>query len=140
MRCEEIMKRNVQFVSKSSTAREAACIMRDENIGFLPVCDEQKRVLGTLTDRDLAIRLVAENRPATEPVGNVMTNETICCRTTDDIGQAEQRMATEHKSRIMCVDENGRLEGVISLSDIAQVSTDERAAKTMRGVTEREAA
>ncbi|MBK9259841.1 MAG: CBS domain-containing protein [Polyangiaceae bacterium] len=140
MRCEEIMKRDVRFVSTSSTAQEAARIMRDENIGFLPVCDDQKRVLGTLTDRDLAIRLVAENRSSNESVGNVMTKEAICCRTGDDVQMAEQRMASEHKSRIMCVDDSGRLEGVISLSDIAQVTPDERAAKTMRGVTEREAA
>jgi CBS domain-containing protein len=140
MRCEEIMKRDVRCVGKATPAYEAARTMRDENIGFLPVCDDQKRALGTLTDRDLAIRLVAEQRPSTELVGNVMTNETVCCRATDDVRVAEERMAQEQKSRIMVVDENGRLEGVISLSDIVQATTNERAAETMRGVTGREAA
>jgi CBS-domain-containing membrane protein len=140
MRCEEIMKRDVRCVSKDTAAHEAARMMRDDNIGFLPVCDNQKRVLGTLTDRDLAIRLVAERRPFSEPVGNIMTNEAICCRSSDDIHVAEQQMANEQKSRIMCVDENGRIEGVISLSDIVHVTSNERATETMRGVTKREAA
>lgn len=140
MRCEEIMKRNTHYVTQDSTAQQAARIMRDENIGFLPVCDDQRRVLGTLTDRDLAIRLVADNRPSNEQVRKIMTNEVVSCRSSDDIREAEQKMMNEQKSRIVCVDDNGCLEGVISLSDIVQASSTERAAETMRGVTKREAA
>jgi CBS-domain-containing membrane protein len=140
MRCEEIMKQDVRCVSKNTPAHEAARMMREQNIGFLPICDDQKRVLGTLTDRDLAVRLVAEKRATNEAVGNFMTNEAVCCRSSDDIQLAEQRMASEQKSRIMCVDEEGHIEGVSSLSDIVQVTTNERATETMRGVTRREAA
>jgi CBS domain-containing protein len=140
MRCDEIMKRDVRFVSKNATVQAAARIMRDENVGFLPVCDDDKRVLGALTDRDITIRLVAENLSATEPVDKVMTSDAITCRSLDDIREAENRMMSEHKSRIMCVDEDGHLEGVISLSDIVKATPDERAAETMRGVIERDAA
>jgi CBS-domain-containing membrane protein len=140
MRCDELMKRDVKCVAKNTTAQEAARMMRDQNIGFLPVCDDQKHVLGTLTDRDLAIRLVAENCPATESVGNIMTKEAVTVRSTDDIRVAEQKMMSEQKSRIMCIDNNGCLEGVMSLSDIVQATPNERAAETMRGVTKREAA
>jgi len=134
MRCEELMKRDVRFVHKNSTAQEAARIMRDENIGFLPVCDQQKRVLGTVTDRDLAIRLLAENRPASELVGGVMTNEAVCVRSSEDTRVAEQKMMSEQKSRIMCVDDGGHLEGVISLADIVHSTSSERAAETVREV------
>ncbi len=59
MRCEEIMKRDTECVSPTDTIERAAAMMRDANVGFLPVCDAEKRVVGTITDRDIAIRLVA---------------------------------------------------------------------------------
>ncbi|HZA49460.1 MAG TPA: CBS domain-containing protein, partial [Myxococcaceae bacterium] len=62
MRCEEIMKKDVECVSPQDTVQAAAKRMRDENIGFLPVCDQSKKVQGTVTDRDLAIRVLADGR------------------------------------------------------------------------------
>ena len=60
MRCEEIMKRDVRTISPDEPVQAAASIMRDTNIGFLPVCDATSgRVVGTLTDRDIAVRVVA---------------------------------------------------------------------------------
>jgi CBS domain-containing protein len=97
------------------------------------------QVLGTITDRDIAIRLVAESRPATTPVNDLMTREIVACKPTDDIRKAEQLMGTQQKSRIMCLDDAGRLVGVISLSDIAQREKGDWAARTMKQVTEREA-
>ena len=139
MRCEHIMKRNVECVSPGDSVQTAAMRMRDQNIGFLPVCEKDMKVLGTITDRDLAIRILAEGRPAATSVHDVMTDEVIACRPEDELRRAEELMGRHHKSRIMCVDGNGVLAGVISLSDIAQQDKASRAAQTMRGVTEREA-
>ncbi|HZA13106.1 MAG TPA: CBS domain-containing protein, partial [Myxococcaceae bacterium] len=139
MRCEEIMKTDVECVSPQDTAQAAAKRMRDENIGFLPVCDQSKKVQGTITDRDLTIRLLADGRPATTQVKDVMTREVVAIRPQDDLRKAEELMSKNHKSRIMCVDEGGRLVGVISLSDIAQREEAGRAAQTLRNVSEREA-
>lgn len=139
MRCEHIMKRNVECVSPSDTAQAAAMRMRDENIGFLPVCEKDMKVLGTITDRDLAIRILAEGRPAATSVRDVMSDEVIACRPEDDLRRAEELMGRHQKSRIMCVNENGVLAGVISLSDIAQQEKASRAAATMRSVSQREA-
>jgi CBS domain-containing protein len=139
MRCEHIMKRNVECVSPSDTAQAAAMRMRDENIGFLPVCEKDMKVLGTVTDRDLAIRILAEGRPAATSVRDVMSDEVIACRPEDDLRRAEELMGRHQKSRIMCVNENGVLAGVISLSDIAQQEKASRAAATMRSVSQREA-
>jgi CBS domain-containing protein len=138
MRCEEVMKKDVECVSPQDTVQAAAKRMRDENIGFLPVCDPSKKVQGTITDRDLSIRILAEARPATTQVKDVMTREVVAIRPQDDLRKAEELMSKNHKSRIMCVDENGRLVGVISLSDIAQREEAGRAAQTMRGISERE--
>lgn len=139
MRCEHIMKRNVECVSPQDTVQHAATRMRDEHVGFLPVCDRKKKVLGAVTDRDLAIRVLAPGRLASTPIQEVMTNEVIACRPEDDLRRAEELMARNRKSRIMCVTENGTLAGVISLSDIAQQEKPTRAAQTLRSVAAREA-
>jgi CBS domain-containing protein len=139
MRCEEIMKRDVECVTPQSTVQMAAKRMRDQEIGFLPVCDSSKHVLGTVTDRDLAIRVLADGRAATTPVGDVLTQEVIACGPQDDLKKAEDLMGRKQKSRIMCVDSDGRLVGVISLSDIAQKEKAGKASQTLRQITQREA-
>jgi CBS domain-containing protein len=138
MRCEDIMKRDVECVGTQDTVQDAARRMREANVGFLPVCDSGNKVLGTVTDRDLAIRVLAEGKASTAPVGEVMSREVIACRPGDDLSRAEDLLAAHKKSRIICTDESGRLAGVISLSDVAQYDQ-ERIGVTMREVTEREA-
>jgi CBS domain-containing protein len=139
MRCEEIMKRDVQCVQPTDPVEVAARRMRDANIGFLPVCDSSRKVLGAITDRDIALRIVAEGRLPTTPIGDVMTREVVACAPGDDVRRAEELMGKQHKSRMIVADEEWRLLGVISLSDIAQVEDASRASQTMKQVTEREA-
>jgi CBS domain-containing protein len=138
MRCEDIMKEDVECVDPKESVQEAARRMRDANVGFLPVCDSSKKVLGAITDRDIAIRIVAEGRAPTTAAGDVMTREVVSCRPDADVRDAEQLMGTRQKSRMIVADEDGRLVGVISLSDIAQVEEGSRASETMKQVTDRE--
>ena len=138
MLCEEIMKRDIQCVSPVDSIEDAARLMRDENVGFLPVCDESRQVLGTITDRDIAVRGVAESLPATTAVEDVMTGELVSCSDKDDLEVAEQLMAENHKSRIVCLDSDGQLVGVISLSDIAQLAEGGSASETLRQISDRE--
>lgn len=138
MKCLDIMKTDIECVSADTSIQAAARKMRDQNVGFLPVCDEGMRVSGTVTDRDLAIRALAEGRPPATPVASLMSIDVIACRPDDPLSYARELMAQHHKSRIMCLSANGRLEGVISLSDIAQL--DEVAGlDTLRQVSSREA-
>lgn len=138
MRCDEIMKSRPECLEPGATIRDAATKMRDHNVGFLPVCD-QDRVLGVITDRDLVVRCLADDHGADEPVHQVMTTQIVACRPDDDVRRAEQLMGQAQKSRILVTDAQGRLVGVISLSDIAQVDDDaESVARTMREVTDRE--
>jgi CBS domain-containing protein len=139
MRCEEIMKQDIACVRSNDPVTLAATKMRDENIGFLPVCDDGMKVLGTITDRDLAIRVLADGKSASTPIGDVMTREVVACKPGDDIRRAEELLAKHRKSRIMCLDERGRLVGVISLSDLAQADQGDAVARTLRQVTLREA-
>jgi CBS domain-containing protein len=138
VRCEELMKRNVVFLAPKTSTREAAQRMRDENIGFIPICDTNQKAVGTLTDRDITIRLVADDKPTSTPVEDIMTREVVASRPEDDVREALRLMRENHKSRILCTDAQGRLLGVISLSDIAQ-QMEQEAARALREVSEREA-
>jgi CBS domain-containing protein len=137
--CLDVMKRDVAWVSDDESITVAAQKMKAAQVGFLPVCDHDRKVKGTLTDRDLAIRAVAENRiPDATPVAAVMTHDVIACSPTDPIERAEALMAEHRVSRIVIVGPANTLHGVISLSDIAELDTEGRAASTMREVTARE--
>lgn len=136
MQCSQMMKAHPQCLGPAASVRDAARCMLEKNIGFLPVCDSSGVVMGTVTDRDLAVRIVANQLPATTPVGAIMTNEIVACRATDDVDQAKRLMAQHRKSRVMCLDAEGRLEGVISLSDFARRGD---ALATMKAIAAREA-
>jgi CBS domain-containing protein len=137
--CQDLMKCEVESFRATDSVREIARRMRDVNVGFVPICDADGRPLGALTDRDIAIRVCAEDRPpAGVRAGDVMTRETVTCRDTDDVETAERLMAEHHKSRVMIVNDQGRLVGVISLSDVAE-QDERRAVETLRRVSEREA-
>ena len=140
MNCRDLMKTDAHCVSPADTVEQAAVRMREQNVGFLPVCDQSRKVLGTVTDRDIAVRVVAAGRSSDTPVEDAMTRELVACSPEDDVQRALQLMAENQKSRIVCVDEQGCLEGVISLSDIAQsAEVGGRGAETLRRITEREA-
>src|SRR5262249_59943665 len=129
---------DVHCLLPDDTATTAAAKMRSANVGFLPVCDDSRHVLGVLTDRDLVVRLVAMGKGGQTHVRDVMTAEVVACRPGDDLAVAEQLMSGYHKSRIVCTDDEGFICGVISLSDIAQVDDERRAGKTIRKITKRE--
>ncbi len=138
--CGEVMSRDVECVVESDSALDAASRMRVKEIGLLPVCDGRRRVVGTLTDRDVALRVAAEDRRASEVrVGDVMSREPICCRPDDDLRVAERLMAEKQKSRILVTDHEGILLGVISLADLAQLVEPEAAIRTLHEVTLRAA-
>jgi CBS domain-containing protein len=101
--------------------------------------DELRNVIGTLTDRDITVRVVADNHSANQSVERFMSPGVVTCRSDEDLSAAQDLMGEMQVSRIICVSEKGRLEGVISLSDIAQLGDGADAAATLRSVTVREA-
>jgi len=138
LRCEEIMTTEVEVARIGDSVAESARKMRDLNIGFLPVCDQADVVQGVVTDRDLAIRVLADERGPATAVEEVMTEEVVTCRPEDDVSQVERLMRTNQMSRILCLDESGRVAGVISLADLAQYEEAGRAGEVIGDVTERE--
>src|SRR4051794_18110483 len=108
MRCSELMKSPVVCSSLDEGACDTAARMRTRKIGFVPVCDDRGRVVGTVTDRDLAVRVLAEHFSFRTPLRHVMTVGPVTCRPDDDLEVAENLMRRNHKSRIICVDDEFR--------------------------------
>jgi CBS domain-containing protein len=137
MRCSELMKTDVECVSPETTVRAAARRMLDQEVGFLPVCDEGMRPVGTLTDRDLAIRALAADLGGDAMVEACMTREVVDCHPWDDIEQARQLMEQHRVSRIICTNRDQRIEGIISLSDIVDLDR-QGGADTLHEISRRE--
>jgi CBS domain-containing protein len=131
MRCEEVMTREVECLKSTETVTDAARRMSELDVGFLPVCRPDGAPVGTLTDRDIVLRVVALRRPYTTHVDEVMTPDVVACRPDDDVTRAEQLMRTNQVSRILCVDDDGRIAGVISLADISQYEIEGEAGKLL---------
>ncbi|HET7755102.1 MAG TPA: CBS domain-containing protein [Anaeromyxobacteraceae bacterium] len=133
MNVEELMN-TVKSCRQGDTVRQCATLMRDEEIGFVPICNDSGEPVGAITDRDLAIRVLAEGRTADEAVDRFMTREVVSCRVGDDVDEAERLMREHQKSRIMVCDDGGRVAGIISLADIADVESEESIGETLQQV------
>ncbi len=134
MRARDIMTRDPQCCRREDTARRAAEIMRDQDCGVIPVVDESRRVIGIVTDRDLALRIIATGRSVDTTLNEVMTPGAKCCSADDDLRDVEHKMAELQVGRIPICDAGGRVLGIISQADIA------RAAGTDGEVSEQEIA
>lgn len=134
MRCEELMSRDIACVAGDDDIFTAAKLMKDKDIGFLPVCEQGGKAIGTLTDRDITIRCVAEGKPASTKVSECMTTNVVCCAADDDVDEAARLMAQHEVSRILIMDA-GKPVGVISLGDLASEDEDD-AGDTLAAVKE----
>lgn len=138
MFCHEIMKPAITC-GETEPVEKAAVLMRDREIGFVPIVDAHNHAVGVVTDRDLTLRVLAEGRPASTPCAAVMTREPIVCRPDDWLHDAEKVLMNARKCRIVVVDSAGLIVGVISLSDIAQAEGRLRVGKVFKEVVQREA-
>lgn len=139
-KCVDVMKREVAHVGPDDQVLRAAQLMRDRDVGFLPVCQADGKIVGVITDRDLAVRVVADRLDPTTAVRQVMNREVVACAADDDLTRAEDLMAKHRKSRLAVCDADDRVIGVISLSDVAKrEDRPEAAGTTLRHVSAREA-
>lgn len=140
MKCRELMRSDVHVCFAEESVERAARIMRNQEIGFLPIVDSLKRLVGVVTDRDLVTRVLADGLAGTTPVGDVMSDTLlVTVGPEDDMTIAESRMAREKKSRIVVVDEISRfVMGVISLSDVSQSEDAVQGGRVLQQITRRE--
>jgi CBS domain-containing protein len=135
MKVSDVMTTDVRTVRPDETAQEAASFMLSADAGSIPVTDGD-RLIGMITDRDIAVRGVAKGYGPDTPVRELMTDDLIVVRTDDDVEEAASRMSQAQVRRLPVVDENERLCGIVSLGDLARESSDESAHEALEGVSE----
>src|SRR6187200_2165313 len=108
MKISEVMTTDVETVTSDQTAREAAAFMLRADTGSIPVCDGE-RVVGMITDRDIAVRGVAEGKGPDCPVRELMSSGVVCARDSDDAKSVASMMAEAQVRRLPVLDANDRL-------------------------------
>jgi CBS domain-containing protein len=140
MKAQDIMSKDPMCVTPDTPLVEAAQIMKTENIGVVPVVEStgSKRLVGVLTDRDIAIRAVAEGRDgATTSVGHVMTSDVRTSAASDSVEDVMELMGREQVRRIPIVDESGALVGIIAQADIViEARDDKKAERTVEKISQ----
>lgn len=122
-RVSDHMQRIVEHVDPRMSARAAASLMRDRNIGCFPVCDEG-RLVGMLTDRDIAMRILAEGRdPESVRVDDVMTRNLLCCGEDELLSEVTDRMGQAQIRRMPVISRDGSLVGLITLGRLASADS-----------------
>lgn len=124
-RCSEIMTKNVVTASSAATLREVSAMMRDGDMGTVPVVDAG-RLVGLVTDRDIVVRAVAEGRSPDSPIDGVMTSEIYTVAPDDFVIQAVRLMGDKQVRRVPVTNADGTLAGIIALADVALGTEDER--------------
>lgn len=124
-RCHEIMASNVTTATREMTLQQVAVLMREGDMGAIPVV-ENRKLVGIVTDRDIVVRSIAEGRDSAAAIGDAMTTEIFSVRPDDFVFEAIRLMGDKQIRRVPVVDENGELAGIIAMADIALEMEDER--------------
>ena len=140
MKASEIMTANPRTVSPGTTLQEAARLMQSENVGIVPVVDgdSTRNLVGVVTDRDIAIRVVAEGRdPNSVRVSDVMSTNVRTARAEDSVDDIMELMGSEQVRRVPIVDDRGTLVGIVAQADIVlQAGNDKKAERTVEQISQ----
>jgi len=135
MNIREVMTPNPRTVSPNDSIQNAACIMRDEDAGAVPVVDNG-RAIGIVTDRDIVVRVVAEGGQLNGPVRDIVTSALVSATPEMSTREAAELMS-EHQIRRLPVVENDRLVGIVSIGDLAvKEGKDGRIGDTLQHISE----
>ena len=143
MNISELMSKNPRTVSPDTPVSEAAQLMKEEDIGMVPVIERvggaetRGRLVGVITDRDIAIRTVAEGRASDSPVRDVMSSGVRTATPDDSVESVMELMGREQVRRVPIVDERGSLVGVVSQADLARKAKNEgRVERTVEQISQ----
>jgi CBS domain-containing protein len=139
-KCEEVMTKNPVCCLPSENVANVAAMMKRENIGPIPVIENEqtRKLVGIVTDRDLAMKIVAEGRDArSTKVESVMTHKVVTCRAEDDLQKALDTMSEHQLRRIPIVDNNNKILGIISQADVAtRVNQPDKTAEMVKEISQ----
>lgn len=139
MKCSDVMTMNPVCCVVNDTANEVALLMQQEDVGSIPVVESQnnKKLIGIVTDRDLALRVVGENRqPQNTRVDEIMSQDLVTCRPEDDLDKTLDTMSRYQVRRIPVVDGQGQVVGIIAQADVAlRTSNDNKTAEIVEEIS-----
>lgn len=137
MKLQEIMTPNPDVIDPNASIREAAKRLRDDNVGALPV-GENDRLIGMVTDRDIVVRGVADDErlPNQTAVRDVMSERVFYCFEDDDTEAAAKCMAEHQVRRVPILNRDKRLVGIVALADLARSGDEESETRALEGVSE----
>ena len=134
MKIRDLMTTEIETVTADQTAKEAAGFMLSADTGSIPVCDEGK-VIGMITDRDIAVRGIAKGHGPETSVRDLMSDKIICVNEDDDVAAIAQKMSDSQVRRLPVVDANDKLVGMVSLGDLSREADNGAASKALEGVS-----
>ena len=135
MKVHEAMTRGVRIASPQQTIREAACMMADIDAGALPV-GENDRLVGMITDRDIALRAVGEGRSPDTAIRDIMSKEVLYCYEDEDLDDVAEKMGDSKVRRLPVLDRGKRLVGIVSLGDLALHDDSRTTGRTVKNISE----
>jgi CBS domain-containing protein len=135
MKVREVMTREVQTIQPGDTAQQAASFMLSADAGSIPVTDGD-RLIGMITDRDIAVRGIAKGYGPDTPVRELMTDDLVIIRDDDDVEEAATKMSEAQVRRLPVIDDEQRLCGIVTLGDLSREADDECAGQALEGVSQ----
>ena len=136
MQVRDVMTSDYKVVKPDCTIKQAASFMLSEDTGSLPVCDGDT-ILGMITDRDIAVRAVAEGRDPNCSVSEFMTNDLVIASDTDDVEEIARKMSDSQVRRLPVIDASKKLVGIVSLGDLARSSSERSSSAALEGVSQK---
>jgi CBS domain-containing protein len=140
MKCIDLIGTKPEMLSQKDTIAYAAGVMAEASLGFLPICDGDRKVLGVVTDRDIVVRAMAKGLDPTKTLAaTIMTAPAITCLADADLQMAEDLMAEEGKARVVLIHADGTLAGIVSIGDVIANAPRAEAVHTLKAVLWQEA-
>jgi len=136
MKIKDVMTAAVEFVHPGDPVKKAAQKMERINVGEIPILDDELNAVGILTDRDIAVRLVATGMdPEQTAVQKIMTKSPLFCREDDPLQEAAELMKEHQVRRLLVHDDEGKFTGVVSLGDIALQAKESLSADILKEIS-----
>jgi len=135
MKIKDIMHKGVEWVSPDTPVAAVAKKMQQYDIGAIPV-GENDRLIGMITDRDIALRAVAEGKDISKLTArDVMSKGVVWCRDSENLGKAALTMESKQVRRMPVIDDNKRMVGMLSLGDLSQAASQRITAEVAKAVS-----
>jgi CBS domain-containing protein len=138
MKISDVMTSQPDFCTTNDTVVDCAQLMAQRDVGMVPICESQdtRRLVGCLTDRDIAVRVVAEQKEHATPIADVMSTNVITVRPDEDIEHARALMEEHQIRRLLVTDEHGSLIGVIATADLARSMAEAEVGETLEAISQ----